>query len=196
MKAKIMQYERSWLNAFLLFCLGSLIGWLWEAAVYWIGQMPHPPIMQVIGEFRGVLHGPWVPIYGAGCVLICLLAHFTKKRLLPFFLLSSAVCAVLEYVTSWLLETLYHARWWDYSNQLFNLNGRISALSVFFFGIAGAVVAFFLKPIFDKWLSRMPLKQTRWICFLLAMLFIVDCVYSLIVPNMGIRVDFIGRVCA
>lgn len=193
MKEKILQYERKWLNGILLFCLGSMIGWLWEAAVYWTGHTPHPPIMQVLGEFRGVLHGPWVPIYGAGCVLICLLAHYTGKRLLPFFLISSAVCGIIEYITSWLLETLYHARWWDYSSQILNLNGRISALSVFFFGIAGAGLAFFLKPLFDKLLSRISLYRTRWICLLLSAFFIVDCVYSLIVPNMGIGVDLLGR---
>lgn len=196
MKEKILQYERKWLNSFLIFCLGSLIGWLWEAGVYWIGQMPHPSIMRVIGEFRGVLHGPWVPIYGAGCVLLCLLAHFTGKRLLLFFLISSAVCGIVEYGTSWVLEMLYHARWWDYSNQIFNLNGRISALSIFFFGIAGTAAAFFLKPNFEKWLTRFSLKRTRWICFLLAVLFTVDCVYSLIVPNMGTGVELIGRSCA
>lgn len=187
-REKRLQTEGKWEAYVLLFYLGSLIGWLWEAAVYWISHTPHIPIIQVVGELRGVLHGPWVPIYGAGCVLICLLPRFTGKRPLCFFLVSAAVCGAVEYGTSWLLETLYHARWWDYSDQLLNVNGRISALSVFFFGIAGTVVAFLFKPVFDRWMLSISLVWKRWIFVVLTALFLVDCISSLVVPNMGIGV--------
>ena len=136
---------------------------------------------------------PWAPVYGTGCVLICFLIYRIGKQPISFFFISSAVYGIIEYFTSWLLETLYHARWWDYSNQILNLNGRISALSVFFFGLAGLAVAFLLKPAFDRRLRLLSPSWKRTVCRLLIFLFLLDCVYSLMAPNMGIGVHLLER---
>ena len=192
-KEEKMKENKKWGDELLFFYFGALLGWLWEAVVYWISHTPHPSFIQIILEFRGVLHCPWVPIYGIGCVLVCLLAQNTGKRPLLFFFVSSLICGAVEYVTSWLLETIYQARWWDYSNQMLNLNGRISALSVLFFSAAGSAAAFLLKPAFDKGLLYFAPLGKRNICVVLTLLFLLDCIYSLAFPNMGIGVNFIGR---
>lgn len=183
----------AWGNELMLFYLGSVIGWLWEAAVYWFGNTPRPSVFQVLLEYRGVLHGPWPPIYGVGCVLICVILRGTGKRPLALFAVSSGLCAIIEYAASWILEFLYQARWWDYSGQFLNLNGRISLLSVLFFGLMGTAAAFLLKPAFDRWLLRLSPAWKRTVCVLLTALFLLDCGYSLAAPNLGIGVNLIGR---
>lgn len=74
---------------------------------------------------RGFLIGPYCPIYGFGSVLIGLLLSRYAGEPLVVFILAMVVCGTLEYVTSYLMEKLFHARWWDYSDKRFNLNGRI-----------------------------------------------------------------------
>lgn len=177
----------------LFFYMGSLAGWLWELIVFWFSSAEKLSIIELFIEFRGVLHGPWTPIYGVGCVMICVLAQYIGKRPVVFFFISSTVCGIVEYVTSLYLELIYHARWWDYSDQFLNLNGRISALSVFFFGLAGVIVAFFLKPLFDKGIAHLSPKWKHAACLFATALFLFDCLYSLAAPNMGIGVDLIWR---
>ena len=83
---------------------------------------------------RGFLNGPLCPIYGAGAVGAVVVLGQVHNPLVVF-LLSMVGASILEYVTSWVMEALFHARWWDYSDYKFNLNGRICLLGAFVFGV-------------------------------------------------------------
>ena len=104
-------------NYFLLFYVCSILGWLLEVACKY--QQFHRFIN------RGFLIGPYCPIYGFGAVCICLaLSRFTHDPA-AVFSLAMIICGTLEYITSYAMEKLFHARWWDYSSKPFNLNGRV-----------------------------------------------------------------------
>ena len=117
MKCEKMNVKKLLTDAAFLFLVGSLIGWLYEVGLHLVKD----------GVFvnRGMLHGPWVSIYGLGCLMMVLLKRFIGNRPALFFGVSVLGCGVMEYTSSWLSEKLYHARWWDYSNCLLNLNGRV-----------------------------------------------------------------------
>ena len=94
---------------------------------------------------RGFLYGPLCPIYGSGAILIRLaLGRLTNPLVL--FLSGMALCSILEYAVSWLMEKLFHARWWDYSHMRFQLNGRICLLGAVVFGAFAVALVLWIHP--------------------------------------------------
>ena len=87
---------------------------------------------------RGFLYGPVCPIYGFGAVLIILTLKNLKVKNKRIFI-SMIVFSVFEYVVSWLFEMIFHLRWWDYSNDIGNINGRISIAYSVAWGVIGLV---------------------------------------------------------
>lgn len=119
----------------------SFIGWLWEVSLHLFTD----------GIFvnRGVLYGPWLPIYGSGGVLILIfLKRFAKKPVLTYFLIM-ALCGTVEYTTAWYLETFKGKKWWDYSGYFLNLDGRICAEGLLVFGLGGCAFIYILAPALD-----------------------------------------------
>ena len=104
---------------FLWFLLYAFIGWVYESVLVSVSERRWVN--------RGFLNGPLCPIYGCGAVLAIVLLHdFTNP--IEIFLISSFGASILEYITSWGMEKLFHARWWDYSHYRFNIQGRICLL--------------------------------------------------------------------
>ena len=114
---------------FLLFISYSILGWLMEVTVKYF------QFRRFIN--RGFLIGPYCPIYGWGAILITLLLKKYIDDPIALFALGMMLCAILEYFASYLLEKTFKARWWDYSNQKFNINGRICLKTMIVFGLLG-----------------------------------------------------------
>ena len=102
---------------------------------------------------RGFLLGPICPIYGYGVLLIVLIIGTNDKDILSIFLKSILVCSILEYFTSFFMEKIFKARWWDYSNARFNINGRICLETMLPFGILGTIALYFIHPRFQYLVS-------------------------------------------
>ena len=162
----------------LLFFAGCAVGWIWEVALH----------MLQTGEFanRGVLHGPWLPIYGGGAVLALVVLYYYRKQVFKEFLLIVLLCGFVEYFTSWLLEILHDGqKWWNYSGYYLNLNGRICAEGLLVFGIAGTAFIYVLAPMLDDLFERIRPKILWPLCIALLLVFFADVVYSSFVPNTG-----------
>ena len=165
-------------SVILLFFAGSLFGWLWEVALH---------LMQT-GEFvnRGVLHGPWLPIYGGGLALVLVLLYTFRKKPLVEFLMIIVVCGIVEYATSVILELMHDGQsWWNYNGYYLNLNGRICAEGLLVFGIGGAAVVYVVAPFLDNLVEKIKAKILWPICIALLLVFCVDAVYSTFAPNTG-----------
>ena len=155
---------------FLLFFMLSVLGWLMEVACKYI-------------EFhrfinRGFLIGPYCPIYGVGSVLIILLLERFSDTPLELFLMSMIVCGTLEYITSYLMEKIFHARWWDYSQKPFNLNGRVCANTLIPFGLLGLLLVYVIKPFLFGIYDRMPALLMHILCAGLLAILIADASIS------------------
>ena len=162
----------------LMFFLFSGGGWLWEVALHLVQT----------GEFanRGFLHGPWLPIYGSGGVLILLFLYRIRKKPMTEFILIIVLCGILEYMTSWILEiTQDGAKWWDYTGYYLNLNGRICAEGLLVFGVAGMAFIYVLAPVIDNFIEQLKIKILIPVCAVLVVIFGIDVVYSAISPNAG-----------
>lgn len=151
------------------FFIYSFIGWVLEVAT---AYKKHERFIN-----RGFFVGPYVPIYGF-CALIFLFLLKDETSPINIFVYSAIIASFIEYITSYLMEKIFKARWWDYSDKPFNINGRVYLINSTIFGILGYIligivdpkISFFLSSIDPFWLSVI----TTFILFL----FIFDAIFS------------------
>ena len=100
------------------------------------------------GKFvnRGFLNGPWCPVYGFGVVIVLGCLEPLSGNLPLLFLGSVALTSALEWLTGFALEKLFHQRWWDYSDEPFNLTGYICLRFSLMWGFACLFVVKLLHP--------------------------------------------------
>lgn len=132
-------YQLPFRHAFLIFIIFSVVGWISE--VLYVGIFHEHKFVN-----RGFLHGPVCPVYGFGGVVILILPVSLYSTWIPLFFSSMVMCTLVEYFVSWIMERMFHARWWDYSNYKFNINGRICLLNSVLFGFMGLGVIHFVYP--------------------------------------------------
>ncbi|SNU06952.1 Protein of unknown function [Lachnospiraceae bacterium] len=167
----------SFLSLVQLFFTYSLVGWIWEVALY----------LATTGQFvnRGTMHGPWLPIYGCGGMLIIILLRPFREKPGQLFVGTVLVCGGVEYFTSWILEKLFDAKWWDYTGYFLNVNGRICFEGLLVFGMAGLAFSYILSPMLDDMYNKVNEKYRRIICIILMILFVADFIWSMLSPNIG-----------
>ena len=156
-----------WLLFFFLYCF---LGWVWESCYVsakrrqWVN--------------RGFLHGPMLPIYGTGAVIILLATIPVRDSLWLVFLLGMLAATALEYVTGAAMEALFKVRYWDYSKQPFNLNGYICLTSSLAWGAFSILLVRFLHPPVEDLVLRLPAFLADPLAFLLTIAVTVDAVRS------------------
>ena len=156
---------------FLLFIIYSFLGWCMEMVVCYIATKEWVN--------RGFLIGPICPIYGCGCLLIILLLDRYLKDPIVLFVMAMLLCSLLEYFTSYLMEKLFKARWWDYSHKKYNINGRICLDNIFAFGILGLLMMYLVTPFVVKILEYVSLNINNVMAIVIAIIFIIDNLISL-----------------
>ena len=160
----------------LFFFIFSILGWLMETIYSFI----------VLGHFtnRGFLYGPLCPIYGYGALILIIFLEKYKDNSLKLFIYSSIIFSIFEYLVSYGLEVLFHSYWWNYSNDFFNLNGRISIFYSISWGIIAIIFIGHLYPFFKKKLniilSKIPYRITTFILNSLTFIYVLDTVLSCI----------------
>ncbi|MBP5426298.1 MAG: putative ABC transporter permease [Clostridiales bacterium] len=156
-----------------LFLAYAILGWCMEVVVKFVEYK------RFIN--RGFLIGPYCPIYGMGALLITFLLDRFKERPVVVFILGLLVASVLEYITSWAMEKMFHARWWDYSNDKFNINGRVCLETMIPFGILGLLIIYILNPVLIGVCERMGNDLLCIIVSVLGGIFLIDGVISTVI---------------
>ena len=172
-----MRHYTIW-SLMAVFLAMSFVGWMWEVSLHLISD----------GVFvnRGALHGPWLPIYGTGSVLMLTVLYRLRKKPVVEFVSTVVMCGFLEYMTSYVMEIVNDGvKWWDYSGYFLNLNGRICAEGLLVFGVGGLAIVYLVAPVIDEILSRLNEKKVAAVCAALMIAFTGDAVYSHFHPNMG-----------
>lgn len=155
---------------FLLFFTYAILGWIMEVVLKLITER----------EFinRGFLIGPYCPIYGYGVLLITFLLRRYQNDILATFIFSILICGILEYFTSYFMEKIFHARWWDYSNKKFNINGRICLETLVPFGILGCSIVYVTNPAILNIINSIPDLLLHIISSILLVCYIADNIIS------------------
>ena len=161
----------------LFFFIFSFVGWAWEVSIHLVED----------GEFvnRGVMHGPWLPVYGGGVSLILVALARWRRSPLKEAVLIILLCGFVEYMTSYYLEVTKGMRWWDYTGYFLNLDGRICCEGLMVFAVGGMAAVYFLTPFLDSLLSKLPTKLLVTASIVLVLAFVADVIYSHYVPNIG-----------
>lgn len=156
---------------FLYFYLYSLLGWATEVIFCSIGKRKF--------ENRGFLFQPICPIYGFGALLIIVALIPIKEHWYLVFLIGMIGTSAIEYVTSFVLEKMFHMNWWDYSHKKFNLHGRICLKNSVLFGLLGLTVVYLLHPGVVEILSYLRGRDKIIIAFSLLVVVSLDLIFTL-----------------
>lgn len=155
---------------FMLFFIYAILGWIIETTLVSIEKRKFVN--------RGFLIGPYCPIYGFGGLAITILLKNYTKDPIVLFLMAVIICGTLEYFTSYIMEKIFKARWWDYSAKKYNINGRICLETVVPFGILGCLVMYVLNPITFKYLNMLSNSMLNIISAICFTIFITDNIVS------------------
>lgn len=171
---------------FLWFISYSILGWFYETILC--------SVMQRKFINRGFLNGPYCPIYGSGALLvITLLGRITNPLIL--FLVSAVVTCALEYLTSYVMEKLFHARWWDYSNRPLNINGRVCLLGAIVFGAFSVLLVLLVHPAVCKLTDKIPLIIRYIMAVVLCLVLLFDCISTVLaLSNFQKKIEYIASL--
>ena len=154
---------------FLLFIVYSITGWIIEVIA------TYPDTKCFVN--RGFLIGPYCPIYGNCAIAMIFLLHNVTNPIL-LFVLSILICSIGEYVTSYAMEKISHASWWDYSKNKFNLNGRICLVNSLAFGVLGFLLIKFVNPFVVGLITKLSPTIMNILFYTILILFLIDNVIS------------------
>lgn len=169
-----MGYQLLW-----LFFIYSIAGWVTEVFLKYLEYK------RFIN--RGFLIGPYCPIYGAGAVLITVggkLLSPVDRTWAMSFLIAFVLCGLLEYLTSYILEKYFHARWWDYTERPMNLHGRVWIGNLILFGIGGVFILNVFNPRLLALAHRLDPRLFAAILIAVSILFVADVVMSYFIMNL------------
>lgn len=154
---------------FIWFVLYSIIGWVWEVIICSV------PAKRFIN--RGFLNGPYCPIYGSGALLVIALLGGIESPV-KLFLTGAVLTCTLEYITSWAMEKLFHARWWDYSDKPLNINGRVCMSGFLAFGALSTILLLLIHPAVEAYTMRLSETAVSVAALVLFALVLSDVVYT------------------
>ena len=181
--------EYSFLEIMIYFITYSFLGWVMES------------IFRSICERKlintGFLIGPFCPIYGVGAIIMLLFLKNFSNNILLLFVVSIIVLTIWEYLVGVLLEKMFHTKYWDYSNNKFNFQGRICLMNSLFWGILGVVFVKFIHLMIENLISKIDIRILAFVYSIIAIVMIVDMIVSIIkVKNIKVTLEKIEKLNA
>ena len=155
---------------FLYFFFYSVIGYICEVFYVYLGSKKWIN--------RGFMHGPYIPIYGNGAMLVSFALMHVIKDSFIIFLVGLVLCSLLEYVTSYVMEKVFHNRWWDYSDRKYNLNGRVCLQNSVLFGLGSVVIIYVFNPLFSKLYNALSADTIFYVTLVLFVIMLTDFLIS------------------
>ena len=158
-------YELVW-----IFIIYAFIGWCTEVSYAALDT----------GKFvnRGFLNGPYCPIYGCGVVIVVAILTPLKENLLILFAGSFLLTSVLEYITGYILEKVFHNKWWDYSDKPFNIKGYVCLKFSIYWGLACTFIMDIIHPIIYAGIRFIPFVIGVVLLSIIMCVFAADCIIT------------------
>ena len=159
----------------LYFFIYGFLGWCTEVAYAAVKE----------GKFvnRGFLNGPICPIYGIGVSTVIHFLQPVADQWILLYILSTILVTLLEGATGFLLEKLFHHRWWDYSEMKYNINGRICLETLIPFGLLGCFAIYVVNPIIFSLFDIVDIFILKILALILFIVFVIDFIISLKIIN-------------
>ena len=156
-----------WLLFFYIYCF---LGWVWESCYVsahkkkWVN--------------RGFMHGPFLPIYGFGAITVLITTIPFKDNLVLVYICGMIGATILEYVAGEVMEYIFHVRYWDYSNQRFNLNGHICLMSSLAWGAFSILMIKGIHCPIELFVQKIPYHLLEAVTLLLTVYITFDFTQS------------------
>lgn len=154
------------------FVIYSFLGWAMESTVRSVCEK------KIINT--GFLKGPFCPIYGFGATIIYLFLNSLGNKPIILFFVSVIVLTLWEYIVGVLLEKIFHTKYWDYSDQKFNLQGRVCLVNSICWGILGVAFVKYIHPFIQSCISKVDRTLLIYTITIFTIIFIVDMITSII----------------
>lgn len=164
--------EYNYYNLFLLFFIYSFLGYIVESIS--VSLMEKKVVWN-----RGFLVGPYIPIFGTGAMTMILTLQKYKDDIVALFIMSMVVCLTIEYLCSLVAEKIFKLRWWNYSDKLFNINGRICLQNGILFGIGGVLIVKYVNTWIENLILLLPNSLMVTLSIILTIIFVSDTILSL-----------------
>lgn len=174
-------------SLFLYFFIYSVLGWLTEEI--------YCRLCEGRWTNRGFLYGPYCPIYGFGGILVIIFLEPYYNNPIIIFSLACLLTTTLEYITSFLMEKLFDAKWWDYSHLPFNIKGRVCLLNTVLFGILGLFITYIIHPNISNIVSQIPNSYLPYIVFAIFIALVVDLICTLnTIFNLKFKLIYLSEI--
>lgn len=154
------------------FFIYSVFGWIYESC--YVSVKTNNLVN------RGFLNGPIIPIYGIGSTVVMMVLTPFKSYIILIYFGGMLLATILEYLVSYLMEKLFNAKWWDYSEFRFNIKGRVSLHSSLFWGFLSVLMIEVLKPFSDTLINYIPRKSGEIIAYIILIMILIDVLISFI----------------
>ena len=156
----------------------------WVIFIYsflgWCAEVVFAACRRGIFVNRGFLNGPVCPIYGFGVALVLWLLEPVKSSFLLLFFGSMLVTTALEFIIGFIMESFFHDKWWDYSNNPFNIKGYVCLEFSIIWGLACVLVVDVIHPIIQKLIDAIPVNVGWWLIWIFAVIMAADALITLI----------------
>ncbi len=159
-------------NIILYFIIYSFFGWSLEVVYQAVEQ----------GKFinRGFLNGPYCPIYGFGVIIVVGMLEPIKNNLIILYLGSVILTSLLELFTGFILEKIFNMKWWDYSQDKFNLHGYICLKFSLLWGVACLIVVRLIHPLIAVFVSKIPHTLGIIVISVIMLCFVSDMIFTIL----------------
>ncbi len=154
------------------FLIYSFLGWVMESIVRTICEK------KLINT--GFLHGPVCPIYGIGAIImLTFLENFQNKPILLFFI-AIIILTFWEYIVGVMLEKIFKTKYWDYSYQKFNFQGRICLVNSICWGVLGVIFVKYIHPLISNLVLKIDIFVIYYVVTTLLIIMLIDVILSII----------------
>lgn len=166
----------------MYFIVYSFFGWVMESVLKTVVQKK--PVNS------GFLYGPFCPIYGFGAIIMFLFLQGFKERPILLFIIAFFVLSIWEYIVGWMLEKIFNTKYWDYTENKFNIKGRVCLMNSLFWGFLGVIFIRYMHPFIAEKIDIIKVNDLLFLTSTLSIIMIVDFVISVIkVNNISINLE-------
>ena len=170
-------FSFTFFELYAYFMIYSFLGWAMESAYVSINAKKWVN--------RGFINGPFCPIYGTGALLILLALEPVSDSILLLFLGGFVIATVVEYLIGLILEKLFHATWWDYSQKPFNIKGRVCLERSVEWGVLTTFVMRVVQPVIADFVAAIPRAWGEFAATLLLAYLAVDTTITVLHRERG-----------
>ena len=171
----------------MYFIIYSVLGWIMESIIRSVIER------KIINT--GFLRGPVCPIYGIGAIIMLLFLERFQDNIIALFFIAIVVLTTWEYLVGVLLEKMFNTKYWDYSHQKFNFQGRICLTNSLFWGVLGVVFVKYIHPFVESLISRVDMNLLYYIIGIISLVMIVDFITTLVkVKNIKLTLEKADKI--